>query len=74
MTDQEPASPAKRYARELVAMSDAELDSYLERHRAASGLIFIEVHDPENIPDSLIERLRFVASVTPHPSPQLTAL
>ncbi len=67
MTDQEP-TPEKRYARELVAMSDAELNSYLDRHCSASGLIVLEVHDPENMPDSLIQRLRSVAP-PPLPSP-----
>ncbi len=53
MADQALA-PEKLYARDLVVMSDAELDSYLERHRTASGLVVLEIHDPKNMPDSLI--------------------
>lgn len=46
-------------AHNLVALSDAELDSYLEQHRLDDGVaIDIDVEDPENLPESFIQRLR----------------
>ncbi|KAI1172980.1 hypothetical protein F4777DRAFT_601119 [Nemania sp. FL0916] len=43
----------KPLASELVALDDRELDRYLEDH-----LRTIEVEDPENLPESFIQRLR----------------
>jgi hypothetical protein len=46
-------------ARNLVALSDAELDRYLKQHRLDDGVaIDIDVEDPENLPESFIQRLR----------------
>lgn len=46
-------------ARDLVAYSDTQLDSYLEKHRLDDGVaIDIEVEDPKNLPESFIQRLR----------------
>ncbi|KAK3687148.1 hypothetical protein B0T22DRAFT_121510 [Podospora appendiculata] len=46
-------------ARNLVALSDAELDRYLEQHRLDDDVaIDIDVEDPENLPESFIQRLR----------------
>ncbi|KAF2189914.1 hypothetical protein K469DRAFT_683268 [Zopfia rhizophila CBS 207.26] len=52
MTSSPPLSP-KLFARDLAAYSDAELDRYLEE----SGRV-VEVEDPENLPESFIQRLR----------------
>ncbi len=44
---------------DLVAMTDAELDHYLQQHCLDDGVaIDIEVEDPENLPESFIQRLR----------------
>ncbi|KAH8746635.1 hypothetical protein F5883DRAFT_721544 [Diaporthe sp. PMI_573] len=48
----------KYFARDVVAFSDAELDQYLEEHRLDGGAMFVEVEDPENLPQSFIQRLR----------------
>ncbi|KAK4150411.1 hypothetical protein C8A00DRAFT_18047 [Chaetomidium leptoderma] len=48
-------------ARDLVAYSDAELGRYLEEHRLEGGLsgaIGVNVEDPENLPETFIQRLR----------------
>ena len=49
-------------ARDLVAFSDVELDDYLDRtaHK-------VTVSDPENLPESFINRLRYCAPVTVYP-------
>ncbi|KAF2193575.1 hypothetical protein K469DRAFT_745128 [Zopfia rhizophila CBS 207.26] len=52
MTSSPLLSP-KLFARDLAAYSDAELDRYLEE----SGRV-VEVEDPENLPESFIQRLR----------------
>jgi hypothetical protein len=42
-----------------MSSCDAELDSYLEQHRRDDGVaVDIEVEDPENLPESFIQRLR----------------
>ncbi|KAK4149736.1 hypothetical protein C8A00DRAFT_37666 [Chaetomidium leptoderma] len=52
-------TPGTLRARDLVAFSDAELDRYLEQHRLDDGVaIDIDVEDPENLPESFIQRLR----------------
>ncbi|RWA03794.1 hypothetical protein EKO27_g11311 [Xylaria grammica] len=53
--------PRKTYARDLVALSDVELDRYLEAHRlegGATGAAAVVVEDPQNLPESFIQRLR----------------
>ncbi len=52
------AAPEKLYARDLVAFSDAELDAYLKQRRHESGITQIAIHDPSNLPESFIQRLR----------------
>lgn len=44
---------ARPLARQLTALSDAELDQYLEQHNRV-----ISVQDPGQLPESFIERLR----------------
>jgi hypothetical protein len=52
-------TPGTARARDLIAFSDAELDRYLEQHRLDSGVaIDVDVEDPENLPESFIQRLR----------------
>ncbi|KAF2191913.1 hypothetical protein K469DRAFT_735781 [Zopfia rhizophila CBS 207.26] len=48
-----PPLSLKLFTRDLAAYSDAELDRYLEESRRV-----VEVEDPENLPDSFIQRLR----------------
>ncbi|KAI1124122.1 hypothetical protein F5Y10DRAFT_37375 [Nemania abortiva] len=48
----------KPFARELAALSDPDLDRYLEEHRGRSGVTYVSVQDPENLPESFIQRLR----------------
>lgn len=50
--------PRKRLASEVAAFSDTELDRYLEEDRLECGVIEVEVEDPENLPESFIQRLR----------------
>jgi hypothetical protein len=45
-------------ARDLVAFTDAELSRYLEAHQLEGGAIAVEVADPENLPETFIQRLR----------------
>lgn len=45
-------------AHEIAAFSDIELDQYLDEHRLGSGGVDIDVEDPENLPESFIQRLR----------------
>jgi hypothetical protein len=56
----------KPLASELVALSDAELDSYLQELSSRSDTPVVSVADPKNLPPSFIQRLRQV--VTSHPS------
>ncbi|KAI0143500.1 hypothetical protein GGR57DRAFT_484021 [Xylariaceae sp. FL1272] len=48
----------KTFARDLVAFNDVELDQYLEEHRLEGGATTVDVEDPENLPESFIQRLR----------------
>ncbi|KAH8757881.1 hypothetical protein F5883DRAFT_428179, partial [Diaporthe sp. PMI_573] len=57
MVSSEPIS-RKYLARDVVAYSDAELDQYLEEHCLDGGPIVVDVEDPENLPESFIQRLR----------------
>ena len=45
-------------ASEVVAFTDAELDQYLEASRLPNGDCMVEVDDPDNLPESFIQRLR----------------
>ncbi|RKU43632.1 hypothetical protein DL546_004051 [Coniochaeta pulveracea] len=46
-------------ARVIATYSDAELDKYLNDHRLGNGgPTIVNVEDPENLPESFIERLR----------------
>ncbi|CAN8097993.1 unnamed protein product [Discula destructiva] len=63
MTSIEFTDP-KYFARDVVAFSDAELDQYLEAHRLDGGAMVLEVEDPENLPESFIQRLRNRAQYT----------
>lgn len=52
--------PTRRYlAREVIAYSDAELDQFLEEHALDGGAMVVEVEDPENLPETFIQRLRY---------------
>jgi hypothetical protein len=54
-----PESISRKYlASDVVAFSDAQLDQYLEEHRLDGGAMVVEVEDPENLPQSFIQRLR----------------
>ncbi|KAI0976493.1 hypothetical protein F4678DRAFT_417362 [Xylaria arbuscula] len=55
----------KWLARDLVALSDVELDRYLEQNRLECGVRVVDVEDPENVPESFIERLRCRANLSP---------
>ncbi|GAP92495.1 putative ankyrin [Rosellinia necatrix] len=48
----------KMFARDLAAFNDVELDQYLEEHRLEGGATTVDVEDPENLPESFIQRLR----------------
>lgn len=61
----------KIFAHEIVAYSDEELDRYLEENERLAGFLcyysyiyadteyrFVRVHDPKNLPESFIQRLR----------------
>lgn len=50
--------PAAIYAHDLVALSDIELDQYLEKSRLENGITTVDLEDPENLPESFIQRLR----------------
>ncbi|SPQ20562.1 d69b2386-a171-44d6-8e59-52cca8eefe89 [Thermothielavioides terrestris] len=43
---------------DIIAYSDDELDRYLDEHRLDGGAIDVDVDDPENLPESFIQRLR----------------
>ena len=45
-------------ARDVVAYSDAELDRYLDEQSLEGGATVVHVKDPENLPQSFIQRLR----------------
>lgn len=46
-------------ARVMAAYSDAKLDKYFDEHRLAGGAAtIVVVEDPENLPESFIQRLR----------------
>lgn len=47
-----------KFARDLVALDDVELDQYLEENRIQGGATVVHVEDPENLPESFIRRLR----------------
>lgn len=51
-------TPRMMCAHEIAAFSDIELDQYLDEHRLGSGGVDIDVEDPENLPESFIQRLR----------------
>ncbi|KAI1277754.1 hypothetical protein F5Y07DRAFT_362815 [Xylaria sp. FL0933] len=55
----------KWLACDLVALTDAELDQYLEDHRLQSGTTLVEVEDPQNLSESFIQRLRDRANRSP---------
>ncbi|KAI1306664.1 hypothetical protein F5Y03DRAFT_354120 [Xylaria venustula] len=55
----------KWLARDLIALSDVELDQYLEQNRLECGVRVVDVEDPENVPESFIERLRCLANRSP---------
>lgn len=65
MTTAKPPSQAP-LASELVSLSDAELDSYLQELLSQSDSTVVKVADPENLPPSFIQRLRQVVAL--HPS------
>lgn len=48
----------KLLARDIVAYNDAELDEYLEESSNNGGLRTVTVEDPENLPESFLNRLR----------------
>ncbi|KAI0541774.1 hypothetical protein GGR58DRAFT_386548 [Xylaria digitata] len=50
--------PRKLFACEIVSFTDVELDKYLEERRAQCGITVVDVEDPENLPESFIQRLR----------------
>lgn len=52
-------------ASELAAFTDAELDHYLEASRLPNGDCMVQVVDPDNLPDSFINRLRFEQDSAP---------
>lgn len=64
MASSEPAS-GKVLAREIAAYTDAELDEYLEKHSLEDGTVIVQVHDPENLPESFIYRLRYLLKALP---------
>ncbi|KUI62006.1 hypothetical protein VP1G_09129 [Cytospora mali] len=42
----------------IAMRCDSEIDRYLEEHRLDGGAMAVEVEDPENLPESFIQRLR----------------
>jgi hypothetical protein len=61
----------KLYARDLVALSDADLDVFLAQLRAeGGGIAIIAVEDPQNLPTAFIERLRYAPPPCPVASPE----
>lgn len=51
--------PKLLLASQVAAFTDAELDQYLEASRLPNGDRMVEVEDPDNLPESFIQRLRF---------------
>ena len=64
MATAEPLSQAP-LASELVSLSDAELDSYLQELSSQSDSTVVKVADPENLPASFIQRLRQLVALPP---------
>ncbi|KAK3296497.1 uncharacterized protein B0H64DRAFT_374577 [Chaetomium fimeti] len=50
--------PKLLLASEVAAFTDTELDQYLEAGRLPNGDRMVEVEDPDNLPESFIQRLR----------------
>ncbi|KAJ8113164.1 hypothetical protein ONZ43_g5214 [Nemania bipapillata] len=48
----------KPLARDIAALGDVELDRYLQEDCRDGDIIVVDVEDPENLPESLIQRLR----------------
>ncbi|KAK8077066.1 hypothetical protein PG996_003236 [Apiospora saccharicola] len=48
----------KPLARDVAEYSDAKLDEFLEKSKGRHGMYVIDVSEPENLPDSFINRLR----------------
>lgn len=44
--------------RDLASLGDAELDRYLQEFCRHGNITLVEVDDPENLPESFIQRLR----------------
>jgi hypothetical protein len=52
-------SSGRVLARDIVAYPDTELNQYLEEHRLeGGGATVVHVEDPENLPETFIQRLR----------------
>ncbi|KAJ2897317.1 hypothetical protein MKZ38_004799 [Zalerion maritima] len=47
----------KLLARDIIAYNDAELDQYLEENHLNGGALAVDIVDPENLPESFIQRL-----------------
>lgn len=56
--DRSDQEARKLLARDIVAYNDAELDEYLEESSKNGGLRTVTVEDPENLPESFLNRLR----------------
>jgi hypothetical protein len=52
------SAPRKYFARDVAAYNNTELDQYLEEHCVDGRAIVVDVEDPENLPESFIQRLR----------------
>jgi hypothetical protein len=54
------SQPRTLLASELVAFTEAQLDQYMKDNTWPDGTISIgsDLIDPENVPDSFLERLR----------------
>ncbi|KAI0424661.1 hypothetical protein F5Y09DRAFT_133444 [Xylaria sp. FL1042] len=48
-----------------AALSDLELDEYLGAQRSQSSITLVKVEDPQNLPESFIQRLRDRANCSP---------
>lgn len=65
------------FAKEIAALTDRELDRYLDECRDDAGVVIVAVKDPENLLKSSIERLRYVmlfSSSQPCPLPMIASL
>ncbi len=51
-------TPSKILARDIVAYTNEELDGYLAEHTREGGAVVVAVADPENLPESFLQRLR----------------